>query len=166
MAERKSSFAPIANERTRVLVLGSLPGAKSLEARQYYANRTNQFWRLIGDVIVRDLTALGYEARLEALLEAGIGLWDVVADAARVGSLDADIREIRENQFVDLAQSLPQIRALGFNGGKAAKIGIKRLGRVSGLEPIALPSSSAAYCAIPYAAKRERWFALRPYLAQ
>ena len=161
---RKSSFAPIADERTRVIILGSLPGEKSLEARQYYANPTNQFWRLMERVLDVSLLQEGYEGRIERLLAHKVGLWDVVADAERDGSLDANIRNHRPNQFVDLASSLPSIKGLAFNGGKPAKLGRKIVGADKRLRLLDLPSSSAAYCAIPISAKAERWISLREFL--
>jgi double-stranded uracil-DNA glycosylase len=85
-------FPPVVRPDTRLLVLGSLPGAMSLAAGRYYANPRNQFWRLIGAVIERPLEYVDYEQRLALLLEAGVGLWDTVAAARRPGSLDADIR--------------------------------------------------------------------------
>ena len=85
-------FPPVTRPDTRLLVLGSLPGAVSLARQRYYAHPQNLFWRLIGAVIGRDLVPLDYEARLAALLDAGVGLWDTVAAATRKGSLDADIR--------------------------------------------------------------------------
>jgi hypoxanthine-DNA glycosylase len=81
-----------------LLVLGSLPGEESLAQGRYYAHPRNHFWTLIGAVIGRDLVALGYEARLAALLEAGVGLWDVVASATRRGSLDGAIRVLRRTR--------------------------------------------------------------------
>ncbi len=87
------SFPPIANARARVLILGSMPGVASLEAGQYYAHPRNAFWRLVGDVAGRELAALPYDDRLAALLDARIGLWDVIASAERAGSLDAAIRD-------------------------------------------------------------------------
>src|ERR1043166_1395751 len=85
-------FPPVTRPDTRLLVLGSLPGALSLARQRYFAHPQNLFWRLIGAVIGRDLAALSYEERLEALLDAHVGLWDTVAAATRKGSLDADIR--------------------------------------------------------------------------
>ena len=84
---RKRGFAPVVDERTRVLILGSLPGDASLRAGQYYGHPQNAFWRLVGGVIGRDLAALPYDERLAALRAAGVGLWDVVASAERPGSL-------------------------------------------------------------------------------
>ena len=112
MSGLKRSFAPVADERTRILVLGSLPGEESLARSRYYANPRNQFWTLIGGVAGVDLQALGYEARLEALLGARIGLWDTVASATRTGSLDGAIRGHEANDVAALAaSSTPTARA-------------------------------------------------------
>lgn len=156
-------FPPVTRADTRLLLLGSLPGAMSLAAQRYYANPRNQFWRLAGAVIRRDLEALDYEARLEALLDAGIGLWDTVAAATRAGSLDQAIRLHEASDLEGLAAQLPQLRAVGFNGAKSAAIGGRQLASRPGLSLVALPSSSPAYT-LPFAAKLARWLELRQFL--
>ncbi|HEY0085549.1 MAG TPA: DNA-deoxyinosine glycosylase [Allosphingosinicella sp.] len=163
MDELKRSFAPVADARTRVLVLGSLPGEQSLAQARYYAHPQNQFWRLIGAVIGRDLVPLPYEERLEALLSAGVALWDTIGAARRRGSLDGAIRDVEANALGRLADTLPELRAVGFNGGKSAAMGIPRLAGRAGLALIALPSSSPAYT-LPFAAKLEQWRALASFL--
>ena len=80
---RKSSFSPVVAPDTRVLVLGSLPGERSLAAGRYYAHPQNRFWHLIGGAIGLELGPLDYEQRLAALLAAKVGLWDTVASARR-----------------------------------------------------------------------------------
>lgn len=157
------SFAAVTRADTRLLILGSLPGVRSLERRQYYAHPQNQFWRLTGAVIGRDLAPLAYKARLEALLDAGIGLWDTVGAARRVGSLDAAIRLEQANDLPALAASLPALAAIGFNGGTSARLGRRQLGTLAGVELIDLPSSSPAYT-LPFEAKLERWLTLRAFL--
>jgi TDG/mug DNA glycosylase family protein len=156
-------FAPVTRPDTRLLVLGSLPGAMSLSAARYYANPRNQFWRLIGAVIERDLEALDYEVRLEALLDAGVGLWDTVAAATRAGSLDSDIRLHAASDLSAIAATLPALRAMAFNGGKAAKIGRRQLGD-TGFALVDLPSSSPAHAGLSFERKRDAWLALRAYL--
>ena len=156
-------FAPVTRADTRILLLGSLPGAMSLAAARYYANPRNQFWRLAGAVIERDLEALPYGARLEALLNAGIGLWDTVAAAEREGSLDQAIRLHEASDLQGLAAALPDLRALGFNGNKSAAIGRKQLAGRPDLALLDLPSSSPAFT-LPFEAKRVRWLALRAWL--
>jgi TDG/mug DNA glycosylase family protein len=157
-------FPPVTRSDTRVLVLGSLPGAVSLAEQRYYAHPQNLFWRLIGAVIDRDLVPLSYEARLEALLDAGIGLWDTVAAATREGSLDADIRLHEASDLAALVGALPELRAIGFNGGTSARIGRRQLAGVEGIALIDLPSSSPAYASMSFERKREAWHALAAYL--
>lgn len=164
MDEVKRSFPPVADARTRLLVLGSLPGEESLARSQYYANPRNHFWRLIGAVTGLDLVPLPYEARLQALLEARVGLWDTVGAATRRGSLDAAIRGHRANDLADLCGRLPELRAVGFNGGKSASLGGPRLAGRSDLALITLPSSSPAYTR-PFEEKLAQWMKLAPYLS-
>jgi TDG/mug DNA glycosylase family protein len=159
----KRSFAPVADPATRVLILGSLPGEVSLARQRYYAHPRNQFWRLIGAVAGLDLEPLAYEARLAALLGRGIGLWDTVGAATRRGSLDGAIRAIERNPLAALVQSLPELRAVGFNGGKSAALGLPQLAGRGDLALIPLPSSSPAYT-LPFDAKLARWRELSPFV--
>ncbi|HEY5801931.1 MAG TPA: DNA-deoxyinosine glycosylase [Burkholderiaceae bacterium] len=166
MDEAKRSFAPVVDAQVRVLVLGSLPGERSLAQQRYYGHPQNQFWRLMSDVLGTDLVGLDYDDRLRALLAHHVGLWDSIAEARREGSLDSRIRGHVGNDLQGLVASLPQLRAVAFNGGTSAKIGLKALGpQAERLRTIALPSSSPAYVR-PYAEKLERWSALRQVLAQ
>ncbi len=160
----KTAFAPVVAPDTRVLVLGSLPGEASLRAARYYAHPANQFWRLIGGVIGRDLVMLEYDARLAALLEAGVGLWDSVARARRTGSLDTAIRAAEAAPLAELTAGLPALRAVGFNGGTSARVGRRQFAADSPLAFVQLPSSSAAYCRITLEEKQDAWNALRKFL--
>lgn len=154
---RHASFPPVVDERTGILILGSLPGAASLAAGRYYAHPRNQFWRLVGAAIGVDLPAMDYAGRLAALLHHRIGLWDVIADAERTGSLDAAIRDPAANDLRRLTDSLPALRAIGFNGGTAARIGIARLGATAkNIRLVRLPSSSPAFT-LPFEAKSLAW---------
>jgi hypoxanthine-DNA glycosylase len=158
----KRSFPPVTSADTRLLLLGSLPGEQSLAEARYYAHPRNQFWRLMSSVVETDLAALDYPDRLAALLGAGVGLWDTVASAEREGSLDAAIRAHRPNPLAELVSSLPELRAVGFNGGTSARIGMKALGPTS-LALLPLPSSSPAYT-LPFEEKREAWAELKRFL--
>ncbi|SFF55864.1 G/U mismatch-specific uracil-DNA glycosylase [Duganella sp. CF458] len=159
--ELKRCFDPVVDERTRLLVLGSLPGDKSLAVQEYYGNRQNKFWELLGAVIDVDLRTLAYEQRLTVLRAHGIGLWDVVAEAHRQGSLDSAIRFRNENDLHGLLDRFPTIKAIAFNGGTAGKLGIKVLGaRADAYEILTLPSSSPAYT-LPYQDKAKLWLALQ-----
>ena len=162
---RKAGFEPVVDANTRLLILGSLPGDASLRAGQYYGHPRNAFWRLISGVIGRDLAALSYEDRLAALRAAGVGLWDVIASAERPGSLDAAIRAPEAADLRALVATLPALRAVAFNGGKAAKLGRAVLAdRSEGVALIDLPSSSPAH-ARPFEEKVAAWAALAHALA-
>ena len=161
---QKQSFDAVVDERTRVVVLGSLPGEISLQRGEYYANPTNQFWRLIGSVVGHDLVELPYRERLARLRDSGIGLWDVVKTADRSGSLDSAIRNHQANTLHATVDRLPALRALAFNGAKSAAIGRKQMGSEASVALVSLPSSSAAYCSISFDRKRAEWLRLKEFL--
>lgn len=162
MDTAKRGFPPVVNARTRLLVLGSLPGEASLAMRRYYGHPRNAFWRLMERVIDAPLVPLDYEARLSTLLAHGVGLWDVIAQAVRPGSLDAAIRDPETNDLLALIDSLPALRAVAFNGGAAAKLGARLVG--DRLPTIALPSSSPAHAARNFEDKARIWSGLNVWL--
>ncbi|WP_024973130.1 DNA-deoxyinosine glycosylase [Ralstonia pickettii] len=162
----KRCFPPVVEAHTRVLILGSLPGEASLAQSQYYAHKQNQFWRLVGEVIGQDLAGMEYGARLQALLAHRLGLWDVVAEARREGSLDSKIRDHAGNDLSSLIASLPNLAVIAFNGGTAERIGLKALGSHGGSYRIVrLPSSSPAHT-MPYAEKLHAWRELESWLGK
>ncbi|MDF2386135.1 DNA-deoxyinosine glycosylase [Nostoc ellipsosporum NOK] len=161
MDPRKHSFPPVVDAQVRLLVLGSLPGERSLAEQRYYAHPQNQFWRLASPAAGRDLAALDYDARLAALLDAHIGLWDVVASARRTGSTDAALRDVEGHDIAALAATLPDLRAIAFNGATAFRTGSRQLGSAAARYAIvALPSSSPLHT-IGFEKKLPHWEALR-----
>lgn len=163
----RTAFAPVTDANTRVLLLGSLPGEKSLAAGEYYANRGNAFWWLLGEVLgEKDLSATPYAERLVLLRRHRIGLWDVIESARRQGSLDTAIREATHRDLAAFAATLPSLRLIGFNGGKAAKDGRRQLsGSESHWALLDLPSSSGAHASMSKAAKLAVWRQIEGYLA-
>jgi hypoxanthine-DNA glycosylase len=141
----KAGLPPIAAPDARLFVLGSLPGDASLAAQRYYAHPTNQFWRLLGSAMGEDLQSLDYDKRLERLAARRIGLWDVIASAARQGSLDQAIRLAEHNRIEHLLNDFPDLIAMAFNGARAAATGRRLISAPpSRITFIDLPSSSAA----------------------
>jgi hypoxanthine-DNA glycosylase len=156
-------FPPVADAQARILVLGSLPGRKSLEMRQYYAQPHNAFWRIMGALFGAE-PALPYVARLDRLRAGGIALWDVLAAGEREGSLDASI--VREsmvlNDFAGFFVRHPGIELVCCNGNTAATLFRRRVvptlpARWAALEVRALPSTSPAYASLRLEQKLERW---------
>lgn len=158
----KQGLPPIADKATRLFILGSLPGDRSLKEGRYYAHPTNQFWKLVGSVIGEELAALDYDSRLALLAKHSIGLWDVVSAASREGSADHAIRDATHNPIGGLKRDYPRLEAIAFNGGRAAKDGFRLLAGVKGLTLHALPSSSGM-ARMPLAEKFAAWARLRQF---
>ncbi len=150
-----TGLAPVIALDTRVLVLGSFPGAASLAAGKYYAHPRNQFWPLISAVVGEDLAALPYEERLVRLLAHRFGLWDVLAGCEREGSLDSAIRKPAANDFERLRTLCPQLETVGFNGQAAGKFAPQFA--QAGYRTVVLPSSSPAHMAMRFEQKLSVW---------
>ncbi|MCX4275573.1 MAG: DNA-deoxyinosine glycosylase [Candidatus Gastranaerophilales bacterium] len=119
MAECRS-FQPRADKNSRVLILGSMPGVKSLELQEYYAHPQNRFWKVMGKLCSEpSLVEFSYEKRIEILLNNGFALWDVIKFCKREGSLDSDITDEKPNDIKGLLKKYPKIKTVFLNGNKA-----------------------------------------------
>lgn len=149
-------FGPVATPDARVLVLGTLPGEESLRRGEYYAHPRNAFWRII-EALFGIPADTGYAERLARLNAAGVALWDVCAAAHRPGSLDTAIRRERPNDFAAFLREHRRIELICFNGAKAAALFRKHVPPPSAIRCVALPSTSPAHAAMPFAEKVKRW---------
>lgn len=156
--EKSEGFPPIANAAAEVLVLGSLPGRKSLLEKKYYAHPRNAFWPVMHEIF--GVTG-SYEQRCECLMRHRVAVWDVLRASVRPGSMDADIRQetAAANDIETFLGEHPCVRGIAFNGKKAAKLfqDLVPKEHVSGLRLISLPSTSPAYAAMRFAGKLELW---------
>lgn len=171
VAARVESFPPRVTRDCRVLVLGSMPGVRSLQLAQYYGHPHNLFWPFMQALCGVPADA-AYDARVAALNAAGVGLWDVLQACERPGSLDSEIAPHSEvpNAIGALVEAHPSLRALAFNGGKAWQ-SFRRHVQPGLPAPLAariallpLPSTSPANASVARATKLERWLALRQWL--
>lgn len=150
-----TGLAPVLDKKTRILLLGSFPGAASLAAQQYYGHPQNQFWKLLSAVLNIDLVAMPYPQRLKALLANNIGVWDVIAACERSGSLDSAIRNAQHNDFAPLKKRCPNLKRVCFNGKTSGKL--ENAFAEAGFETLVLPSSSPANASWSFARKLEVW---------
>ena len=160
----KRSFPPVADERARVLVLGTLPGEESLRRQEYYAHPRNLFWPIVFALFDKS-PAEDYAERLAFVSARRIALWDVCELAEREASADAAIRRERPNAIDRLLDEHPLIRAVAFNGGGARRLYDRHFSRRPGLTYLALPSTSPAHARLDFAAKLARWTELRDALS-
>src|SRR5215813_6689688 len=141
MQNRISSFPPIVDETSKILILGSIPGVKSLEKQQYYAHPQNKFWKIIFELFHEDFTD-NYEERINILKKNHIALWDVIDSCERKGSLDSEIKNEEANQIEELLEQYPDITAIFCNGRKSYKNLQKVLGKNFKIPIILMPSTS------------------------
>lgn len=119
--ERIRCFGYIADENSRVLILGSMPSVKSLEKSEYYAHPQNRFRRVIAAIAGTDYDG-SYAQLLENLKTLKIALWDVIGECEREGSSDAAIKAAVPNDIAGLLGKYPGIERIATNGSKAAEI--------------------------------------------
>ena len=114
------SFAPSIDNNSKVLILGSMPGVKSLEEKQYYAHPQNRFWKVMGHILGEPkLDEFDYGTKLKTLLKNNIALWDTIKSCRREGSLDSDIQNETPNDIRKLLKNYPNIKKICLNGNKS-----------------------------------------------
>ncbi|HNT27947.1 MAG TPA: DNA-deoxyinosine glycosylase [bacterium] len=172
MCEKKlTGFPAVVGKRPTILILGSMPGERSLTMREYYGHPQNSFWRIMG-TLCGAVPELPYEQRLAALKRHGIALWDVLKHCERIGSGDGDIRRESEvpNAIGDLLRKHPTIRAVALNGGKARQAFRRHIwptlpdAVTARLTILELPSTSPACAMISYKEKLHRWREVERFL--
>lgn len=158
---RISSFKPVVGKNPVILILGSMPGAASLEKREYYGHPQNSFWRIMLGLF-RNGRPAPYKTRIGLLKRNGIALWDVLGECRRDGSsADSAIKDGRPNDVAGFLKRHPGIRYIAFNGKTAAEFFKKhhKTGNFS-QKIIELPSTSPAN-AIGHSLKAARWAVLK-----
>ena len=159
---RINSFPPIVNDNSRILILGSMPGAKSLQMQQYYAFPQNQFWRIMFYLFDEGLSE-DYETRINLLKQNGIALWDVIESCERKGSSDTEIKDEVDNNIPELIKNHPNIQTIFCNGQKSYKNLLKILGKDFKIPIVVLPSTSPLHT-VKFEEKLESWKVIKNYL--
>ncbi len=152
------SFDYIVDEHTTTLIIGSMPGAASLAAGEYYAHKQNLFWKFVFEAFGAAFDSPDFETKVSLLLAHGFGLWDAAKSCVREGSLDTNIKNVEPNDFAALFRRHTQIKRLLFNGQKAFQL-FKRFhgGLLDGRDYVVLPSTSPANASIPFSERRRLW---------
>lgn len=114
------SFKPSIDDNSKVLILGSMPGIRSLKEHQYYAHPQNRFWKVMGYICNEPkLSKYDYNLKLHTLLKNNIALWDTIKSCNREGSLDSDIQNEKPNKIPELLKQFPNIKIICLNGNKS-----------------------------------------------
>ena len=152
---KKYSFPPLAGEDSEILILGSLPGEKSLEMQQYYAFPQNAFWKIMFQIFEKDFSD-DYEVRKKLIIDNKLALWDTIQSGTRKGSLDSDIKNEEPNDIVGFIKEHPHIKRILLNGKKPEAMFKKYIGDV-GIETVTMPSTSPANARVKYEQKLDVW---------
>jgi hypoxanthine-DNA glycosylase len=153
-----AALQPLLSPSTRLLILGSFPGAASLKAQQYYAHPQNHFWRILQAIwpcSPMDTGGHSYQKRSGWLLSKRLGLWDVYAACEREGSLDSNIRNAVLNDFSAVSGLCPELQAIAFNGAESFRHA--KYCDMAGLSVCKLPSTSAANASWSFERKLAAW---------
>ena len=114
------SFKPSIDNNSKILILGSMPGVKSLEEQQYYAHPQNRFWKVMASICNEPkMYEFAYDLKLKTLLNSNIALWDTIKSCKREGSLDSDIQNETPNDIKGLLKNYPNIKTICLNGNKS-----------------------------------------------
>ena len=159
MSSRVEGFPPIASERSKALILGTMPSVVSLRTRQYYANPRNIFWPIMGELFGAG-RSLPYAERVEILRSVGVALWDVLQVCERPGSLDASITEEVANDFPAFVAEHPSITHVFFNGARAQTVFYRHVLYIL----TRMPSTSPAHAAMRPEAKTQAWSVIKTAL--
>jgi len=153
-----SSFRPIVDKECKILILGTMPGVKSLEKQEYYGHERNAFWKIIYSLFKQELTS-DYSHKKTFLLHHNIALWDVLKACYREGSSDSNIKDPIPNDFKIFFNQYPNIKAIYFNGEPAEKLFKRFVSKTLGdinIPFYRLPSTSPAN-AIKFEQKLDQW---------
>lgn len=152
---RINSFPPIVDQHSEILILGSVPGVKSLEMQQYYAHPQNQFWKIMFHLAGEEFST-DYKIKTDLLRRQKIALWDVIESCERKGSLDTEIKDETDNNIPQLIENHPNIKKIFCNGQKSYKNLIKILGKNFRIPITVLPSTSPLHT-VGFEEKLKQW---------
>ena len=155
-------FGAFVDKDSRVLILGTIPSPKSREQGFYYGHPRNRFWKVLADVLKKEVPQT-VEERQIFLKENHIALWDVLESCEIKGASDVSIRNARPNDMNRILQAA-DIRAIFATGAKAAQLYKKLCFPECGVEAVRLPSTSPANCGCSYEKLREAYSQICDYV--
>jgi len=139
----KIAFPPIVTKNSKILILGTMPGERSLRLQQYYGHAGNHFWRIMFQLYDVPFS-MDYKIRTELLLNNNIALWDVLQSCEGNGSADSSIKNEVANNFVKFYDDYPNIKKVYFSSQKAESYYDKYIKKTANLQYYKLPSPSSA----------------------
>ncbi len=163
MSERiEHEIEPVFDERSQVLVLGTMPSPKSREVGFFYGNPQNRFWKILASLFDEPLP-ISLADKRDLLLRRHIALWDVLASCDIEGASDASIRNASPNNFSRIFNAA-NIQAVFTTGTKATQLYRSLVEPTTAMPCTALPSPSPANAQSHLDDLIEAYEVLLPYL--
>jgi hypoxanthine-DNA glycosylase len=159
----KTAFPPIENEKSKILILGTMPGERSIILQQYYGHAGNQFWKIIFTLFKKPFST-DYSEKTKLLVDNGIALWDVLSHCEREGAADSKIKKEIPNDFASFYQSHPDIRNVFLTSKKAEAFYDKYIGKKTERNYYLLPSPSRANTWKTFEQKLDEWSIILKFL--
>ncbi|MBR2441948.1 MAG: DNA-deoxyinosine glycosylase [Clostridia bacterium] len=138
---KKTSFAPIYNKESQVLILGSFPSVKSRKIEFYYGNKQNRFWRMLCGYFNEEIP-VDTKGKTEFLFRNKIALWDMAVSCEVQGSADASVKNA---ELADLSEVLNKadIQRILLNGTLAYDLFCQKYADID-IPYVKMPSTSPA----------------------
>ncbi|MEC5156366.1 DNA-deoxyinosine glycosylase [Chryseobacterium sp. MP_3.2] len=161
--KRISSFPLIISKDAKGLILGSVPGIKSVDMHEYYNHPQNKFWKFFLNYLKKIITT-NYAEKVEFVHRNLMEVWNVIDSCERNGSLDTEIRNENHHDILQFLVGYPSIEVIFCNGQKSFKTLQKILPKDFHLLVNVLPSSSPAYT-ISFEKKLKDWTNIKSYFS-
>lgn len=145
-------FDPFCDENSEILILGSYPGPNSRNEGFYYADKRNQFWRLLSE-IYNETIPESREEKESFLKRHHIALWDVCKEADVTNANDNSLICNEKNEIKDLLEKCPNIKRILCAGRKAERL-FRKYNKNLEYKYIISSSGSATK---PYLEKKKQW---------
>lgn len=156
-------FAPVFNNESKILILGTLPSVKSREQQFYYGHPQNRFWKVLAH-ITGETVPTSIPTKKELLLTHHIAIWDVIKSCEIIGSSDSSIRNVVPADIGFLLEN-SNIDVIFGNGAKACELYNKYTFAKTKRPIEKLPSTSPANAAWSLEKLSAYWnAALLPYI--
>lgn len=162
MSKTVHPIAPIYDENSKILILGSFPSVKSREEGFFYGHRQNRFWKVVSVVLEQD-EPKSIDEKRAFLLKNGIAVWDVIAECEILGSADSSISNAKANDIMPILTN-SDIKAIFTNGKKAFSLFESKIQPNVLRKSIYLPSTSPANAMFSFEKLVEEWKIIKEFL--
>ena len=154
-------FPAVYDKDSKILILGSFPSIISRKENFYYANPTNRFWRILEILFNTKLDSVA--TKKEFLSKNHIALYDSILSCEIKSSSDSSIRKVVPTNLKEIIDN-SNIKMIFCNGKTSYNYYMKYNYPKVLIQPIVLPSSSAANARLKLDDLVEHYKVIKDYL--